>query len=572
MTKEVKPRFSFIKNKTLYKLLTLISLFLIEYRSTSNKAKTRKSFIVSLILNLVSFIVITLVFFAVFYLGKFFSLFNELRINVEIMYVIMAILVVILFLTTIIRLVKNLYFSTDSKILLPLPVAGNVIFTAKLISTLILEMLKSLRLMIPAFIAYGIMCKFLFPYYLLVIFGSFLIIMAISVLSALLSIPALFIAKFFRSHPFLLIGVFALIMGLIVYILFALIFAIPDDMNILNNFFVYYMGFQNLLKNISKFTILTNLLTHLLVGQMRGIHHALFTLNSFYTILVLFGSIGVLGVSSWFSSRSLYLHLCTKELEYKKESHKPKNQLLTNGPYLSTIKKELKERIRSPKRLFGETIYVFILPFMVLLLNKTLGNIDMSVLGYQLSVVASVLIILVLLLSSNTHAATVISSEGKAFPLLQTTPQDLRMIILAKLSFNAFLSFLSLLATIILLSTFKTFTSGQLSILFFSFFFILIAHLLLSLDLDLLKPKFDLYHQGEAIGNDPKILYSFLHVLLISGIFSFAIFIFLKEDYAAKSDYAYLKILGLSALLLVSRVALSLVRLKSYFYLSGDEQ
>jgi hypothetical protein len=569
--KERLPWYHFIKNKTLYKLFSLISLFLIEYNPRSSKLKSKKSRIFNIALDLASFVLITLIFFGVFFLATKFSILNDLRFNFEIMQVIMLVLVAVLLISTIVKLVKNLYYRTDSQILFPLPIGGNVIFTAKLLSTLMLEMMRSLRVMIPAFLAYGLICHFIFPYYLIVIFGSIIIIMAISFIASILSIPALYVARFFTKHYYLLILFFGILLGLLIFVLFKLIASLPDDMNILNNFFVYYMALQNMLKTITLHSPITGLLTHFLIGQMRVTSHIIFTTKSLYTLLVLLGIIVSLGVTTWYGSRHFYLYVSKQQLEFDKSNRKTNKKVVVRRPYLSILNKEIKEKIRSPRKLFSDTAYVFVMPFVILLLNKTLGNIDMSVLGKQLSVVATLLMVLTLILSSNTFASSIISSEGSSFPILQSTPQDMRKIIIMKAIPNIVLSIISLVATTFLLSIFDTFSSGQLVMIFFSVLMIYFGHLFSSIDLDLLKPKFDLYLGGEAIVGDSKLTKSFLFGLVIALLFSSAIFLFLREDYTNHSNLAYLKILGLALAFVSARIALNVLRLKTYFYLMGDE-
>ncbi|MDR3318726.1 MAG: hypothetical protein LBS99_04745, partial [Clostridiales bacterium] len=185
-----------------YPLITLV-MMQIKEKFNLKFLKSRKKTAFTLIFKALQFVIATVALYALFYLSVFLKVlsFNAILYAETIMLIFIA-LQVMAIITTTVGLVKSLYLSGDNELLLTFPVSANKVFLSKLIVFFINELRKNYLLFLPMFVAFGILDKMAFYYYLWVLAAYVLISFMPVIIGALLSIPSLFVALLLRNAKY----------------------------------------------------------------------------------------------------------------------------------------------------------------------------------------------------------------------------------------------------------------------------------------------------------------------------------------------------------------------------------
>ncbi|MBO7274471.1 MAG: hypothetical protein J6V22_06415, partial [Clostridia bacterium] len=190
MTKIKKLASSFAESwRTLF---TLVKMQLKEKMDMS-AAQSKKKFFFKLIWTVVEFVLITVIFYFLFHYVQLLGLFSLSRnIPVSVISIIFAVMLLFSVITDTVGLMKSLYFSKDNTVLLTFPATPSLIFFSKLVTYYVYELKKTVMFIIPIFIGFGIVKGYGLYYYPWLLLMFVLISTVPVLLSALLSIPAMF--------------------------------------------------------------------------------------------------------------------------------------------------------------------------------------------------------------------------------------------------------------------------------------------------------------------------------------------------------------------------------------------
>ena len=195
---------------------------------------SKRTLISKIVFTLLKFIIVTAAAMGVFKISLMIGLFS-LSSSLVPTYVMVFVFGLIFLLSTLsatVGLMHSLYFADDNKVLITFPVNTNLLFLSKLIVFYVFELLRSYMFTVPIFIGFGIANRMPFFYYVWILF-AFLFVSALPVMiGALLSIPAMYIYRFFKKVPALavLLGAVA-VAGLVVGVL-KVIDIIPANINL----------------------------------------------------------------------------------------------------------------------------------------------------------------------------------------------------------------------------------------------------------------------------------------------------------------------------------------------------
>ena len=489
------------------KILTLLQL--------SDRVKIKKDLTIAkkigqigktLLGMLVSFGIFSVLFYAVFGLIKFKASENLLTL------VIFATQVLSIISCTV-SLSDTLYISKDNQMLMTYPVKHIFIYISKLLVVYILELYKSLMFTFPLFMAYGLMAGGILNvnYVVSLVFFSIFLPLVPVLIGAIVSIPVVLISKLLKRVPFIkgimTVAIFvglALLTGLVVKLL-------PDEIRLVALWNSFLKAFEGVVANVNKFSLYS-----MFVG--RALYSNQPVLNNIYFYLTLLGVLTV-GIAL---SLPLFFKLASSAQENSIDKKHSSRNVVHKSTFFTFMRKELLLSIRNMNDFSSNYLFLFVMPFVLILMTSIYVRIDRNPLGYSMTYAFCGLLALLMLSASNTASATAISSEGTEFTLLKTAPGKTSNIVWAKVLINGILSFISLIISFILLGLFlgDKVNTGQLWLVFTFVVLIDIGLILWSIQLDILNPSMKEYATTQNRGDVKNFSTSITIGIVASVIFS----------------------------------------------------
>ena len=416
-----------------------------------------------------------------------------------------------------------LYTSKDNSLLLTYPVKHGEVFFSKIIVLYTLELIKSLILTLPLFMAYAtIVPGIISANYIIcaILYSIFLPLMPVMI-GAIFSIPFVFLTKIFKKASWVK-GLFTLaLFGLLIFLTVIIVRFIQANspISIVGLFNKFQTDIQNFMHNVNKYALYANLIGY----GMCNANYAQAALCNF----AMFGVIvGTLAFSILISLPTFYklASSATENATQKKHSGVNKAHKST---FVTFLRKELTLSIRNISNFASDYVFLFAMPFILIILSVIFTNIDRNAFGVSMTYGFIGLLTLVLLCASNTASATAISSEGNEFVLLKTAPGKMSNIIWSKLLVNFIISFLATLITFVILNVLMIpdidkglLDPGKLWLVFVFCMIIEGGLLLWSIQLDIVNPKLREFANSQDKAEIKNSSSSILIGLLFSVIFS----------------------------------------------------
>lgn len=523
---------------------------------------SKKQTISKVVLSILALVVITVAIYFVFWACKFLNIFSLVAIvPVSVVVVVFTIMQILSIITCTYGLMKTLYFSKDNQFLLTMPVHSNLVFFSKMIVFYFYELLKNLYFLIPLFIAYGISSGFSIFFYPWMILCFILISALPVVIGALLSIPCMFIASALKKMPITRIILFCgIVLGIIIAIV-KIISLIPANIDIVGSWGTLFWEIQDFLSAFTKYAFPFTWIVNMLVGTRLGLKPILFNLNTLYVMLSLIGFIAVILIVCYFLSRPLFFKMASKPFEYKKKLMEKEFKNKKTGKFLTSLKKETIVNFRTSDVLYGVLSICIALPILILLLNKIFASMSTRLLGEYMTISFNLLIILLVVLASNNAMASVMSKEGSAGYLIKTRPASYLSSIFSKLIFQFVFMLISIIATIVVYSKFTTISNWNIFYMFLIVLLCYSAHLLWSVELDIMNPQTGAYATiGSHVKNPNETKSNILAFFISFLIFGVSLFLFIEN-----MDVALFKVMLISAMFLVVRIYLFVTKVKIYY-------
>jgi ribose/xylose/arabinose/galactoside ABC-type transport system permease subunit len=199
---------------------------------------------------------------------------------------------------------------------------------------------------------------------------------------------------------------------------------------------------------------------------------------------------------------------------------------------------------------------------MIFLLNKIFLAMATRDLGDHMIVAFNILIILLVVLNSNSAIASIYSREGRSSYLIKTQPCDPPLLIISKLMPNATFGLAALVATFVILILTLPISVGECLMLCLALACIYLAHLFFSAELDLMNPEIEMYATVGSTESNPNetksTVVAFIVAFAVAGLF----FLLLLEP---GGQNQYLKLLLVSAAVLIYTVWMFFTKLKLYY-------
>ena len=399
-------------------------------------------------------------------------------------------------------------------------------------------------------------------YFLWSIVALLLVTVLSIVLSGLLSIPAMWLTTALKKHKvleYIVVGLF--IAGVTVAVIF-IIGLIPQDIDLVRDWGKIYWAIQDFLKGFAKYFVVFDYLLQLLTGMVyNGTSFRLFTTTNLITFGVV---IGVLALSLGLIvllSKPLFLKMVSAPFEYKKnENIKPKKNKKRKS-FSSAVIQQAKREVRTPSIIYSILIVAILTPIAIFLQNKIIGAMDTKILGNYMGIAFNILIILLMMLSSNVILASIYSSEGNSAYLNKIVPVAFGIPLTSKLVTNACICILSIIASVIIIEVFSGIGIFATILLSLSLILVYIAHIYWSAELDLMNPQNRLYQTTGKGDKNPNELKSTIIAFLASALFAFISFFLMKENI----NVVFVKLLFISLIFCAVRVYLFYTKIKLYY-------
>ena len=533
------------------KILTLLQL--------SDRVKIKKDLTIAkkigqigktLLGMLVSFGIFSVLFYAIFGLIKFKASENLLTLIIFVTQVLSII-------SCTVSLSDTLYISKDNQMLMTYPVKHIFIYISKLLVVYILELYKSLMFTFPLFMAYGLMAGEILNvnYVVSLVFFSIFLPLVPVLIGAIVSIPVVLISKLLKRVPFIkgimTVAIFvglALLTGLVVKLL-------PDEIRLVALWNSFLKAFEGAVANVNKFS-----LYNMFVG--RALYSNQPVLNNIYFYLTLLGVL-IVGIAL---SLPLFFKLASSAQENSIDKKHSSRNVVHKSTFFTFMRKELLLSIRNMNDFSSNYLFLFVMPFVLILMTSIYVRIDRNPLGYSMTYAFCGLLALLMLSASNTASATAISSEGTEFTLLKTAPGKTSNIVWAKVLINGILSFISLVISFILLGLFlgDKVNIGQLWLVFTFVVLIDIGLILWSIQLDILNPSMKEYATTQNRGDVKNFSTSITIGIVASVIFSSIMIILFWVSSNLLTNTVIL--VGLGLLFVGGRIYLLINYINTYFH------
>lgn len=554
------------------KKLTALVLMQLKDRIDLSFFKNKKKAITKAILSIVKFAVVVAVCYLLVWLCQSILGIFYITETPNVMVFVLAVVIALSTVSCTVGLCKTLYFADDNKVLATFPVSSNVLFLSKLLVFYFYELIRSFSLLIPVLLGFGIYLynhTYISVSYFFIIWPILLFVIALPVLlGALLSLPAMYIARLFKRVPLLALVVFAAVLAAIIYGIVQIISIIPENIIMVDLKGPLSSAIREFLLSFSKtFTIITDFIL-ILIGEKQPnltykiVGKTFLKLGVIVIIEMLLFALVMLVIKFFFFA------MMRKSFEYARKSIFKKRENPKRPKYLTFIVKEIKIGVRDFNAVMNYLSVYIAVPLMLFLLNKVFAAIDKDLTGNYLSYAFNMLIMLLPMLAANAMIAKSFSKEGRAAYIKKTKPVHVIIPLTAKFLPNLVLATLSMIASVVVFTTFGQFSFGQGVLLFFGALFIVYAHAFISASLDLMNPLNEQYATSGEVENNKNESASTLFAFVIAAVVALFSFFLFKESMYTVNSYALaiVKIFVLGLIMLSASVYMYIMRIKAFYY------
>ncbi len=553
--------FSESVRESLSNLVTLVKMQLKEKMDLSYLRSTRR-LIFKLVWFIIEFAAITAVLTILFNYIKLLGLFSLVRdIPVSVISIIFAVMLLLSVITDTAGLMKSLYFSKDNTVLLTFPATPSLVFFSKLATYYVYELRKSFMFTIPMFIAFGI-AKGYGAYYYPWLFAMFVLISTVPVLiSALLSIPAMYLYVFLNRVKVLQYVLYSLAAVLGIALLWGVLGVIPADINFIESWGETYWEIQAFLKAYTEIFSPIYKFTELIVGKTVGLTNVIFHSETAINLLIL-ALVDLVSLALCFiCSKPLFCRMAATPFEFKKKNSIKEKQNKQRTPFISALKKEWTSGMRSNSFIKLGGILIVVMPMAIYLLNKLYSSMNLDYTGKQMTICFNAMIMLLILLMTNISLASVYSRDGSSSYLNKVQPTPYALLLYSKLFFPMVIA---LIGTVFTVSIFASFTSlSPLDSIMFgvTIYSVYVSHLFMSAESDIMNPQYEQYATFNDQANNPNESGSAILAVIISAIvFIAALFLSSKSN-----DGVWVKLAIVTLALAVFKVITYISKIKAFY-------
>lgn len=518
--------------------------------------------LLSVVGSIVKFAAVTAICFVFLLVSKMLGLFSfqGLPVPDTVISIVFSVMLLMSVISCTAGLTKAMYYARDNAVLLTLPCTSLHVYLSKLIIFFIFEMKRNLSFLVPMFIAYYISHGYSPLAYIWMLFCMVWLSLFTVAIGAIFSIPAMWIANFFRQHKWLQISAMVATVAAASLALFYAISLIPSNIDIVAAWSTTYWEIQAFLEAYAKnFSYLYDF-TRMLLGEVEHLDIYFHIGRTAQRFLVLAGStIGILGIGL-LVVRPLFYKMASTPFEYLKKSIPPKKNK-AKGKVFSSISTNFLITVKNTNSVFSNGGILISVPMLIFLLNKIFLAMNTREMGDNMIIAFNLLIMLLIVLNSNCAISSLFSRDGQSSYLIKTLPSKYTLPIVAKLIPNTLFGFLAVAATAPILAITLPLEIKDIIHMILAIEFIFLAHMFYSAQLDLMNPKTQLYASvGGAVSNSNETK-STVSAFIVSFFTAGVVFLLLFEG----AGHVYLKLIVVSLCVLIYRTWMFFSMLKLYY-------
>lgn len=521
---------------------------------------TKQKIISKVVFTVLKFAIVAAVAYVVFMLLSM-LLFIDGRVPSELMTFVFGVIFILSVFSCMIGLMQSLYFADDNRVLITFPVDGNVIFLSKLIVYYVFELKRSIFLTIPIFVGFGIFSK-MSALYFIWLFIAFLAISALPVLiGAVLSIPALYVYRFFKKAPLLKIITICLCAVAVVFLAYNLISLIPENINLIEQRGAIVAYIQKGLTWCKDNVFPVNILVSMLVGYLSGFSYSILHINVLKYFGVLNAVLVGLATLVFFISRPLFFKMMSRSFEYEKKLIQDVKPNRKRGIIATFFKTELTSLLRSGLTSTFIVMYIAV-PLLIYLLNKIFAAMDTALEGKYMVYSFNLLIMILPIMASNAVIATLYSRDGRVAYLKKTLPLSPVIPIVIKVVPMLVCSAISLSFSVIVFSFFVDLSAIQLILLCVCLIAVQFGHVFWSVTMDIMNPQNELYATTGSVDDNPNETFSTISAFVISALLAFLSYVLFPEGLTK----ACVKLAFIGLAFAIALIYMFVSKIKVYYY------
>ena len=452
-------------------------------------------------------------------------------------------------------LLKTLYLGKDNAILLSYPAHHVEVFLSKLLVFYIYELIKSIFMILPLLLGFGIMFELLSFVYIISVILLVLILPLFPVfIGAFLTMPVLFINRFLNKFIVVkgTLAVSALV-GLF-YVIYKVMELIPVPLRIVALYNTFIMEVTGFITAVNKYALFYKNIGNLLTNNN-------YFANLGIVLAVLLGLIVLVAALAM----PLYFGLASRSSEQANvKKHRGGNKA-HNNTFFTFVKKEWLLSIRNLSDFIGNYAFMFATPYVAFVMASIFSAVDRNILGHQMTVVFTSFIILIMASASNTSSALAITKEGSEFVLLKTAPADTKNMAWAKIFFNLVFSSIMIVISFIIVILFckRIENTNVLWMLLIATLLINAGLIFWSFQIDIMHPHLREYASSNDESSFNNAAESIKVGLIVSVLFTVIALLFLMGGDVSVGQW--FRIIGISAAFLAARTYIFVCYLKYVF-------
>ena len=569
MAERIKKKDVFSLKRALANLRTLTVMQLKEKMDVAYLRSFKKT-LFRVIFFLIEFVAITAVCYLLFYLSSLLKLFDVIggKIPTNILTTVFALMLALSVIFTTLGLVNSLYLSRDNLVLLTFPARPTMVFCSKLLVYYVYELKKNFMFLIPFYCAYGLKIGYSIYYYLWVIFLFVLVAFVPVLIGALLSMPVLFIYQFIKKHALAKYIATILAYAGVFWLVLLFLKALPEEINFLKTG-LPTDAINNFTRSVAAAVPPVAWLTQLLVGKpyvpIAGtpmFEAKVFTANTLPLFAGFIGAMLVLSALAIFLARPLFYKMASKPFEHAKKMRITAKPNRKTPVFLSAVKKEWLVAMRDGSIVSMIAQFLIITPLALVILNRLYNAMNIDLQGVQMTVVFNFAIILLIILSANIRMASAYSKEGFAARLNKVQPSASgARLLFPKLTVNMVFGLVGTIVSTIVYSYFHTAGTVNLWMFGATAYFVFLAHLFWSAELDLMNPQYDQYATFSEQSNNPNENKSAILTFVLSFAFAGVVFLLMGEGITK----IWVKATVASAVLAALKIFTFFLKIKVYY-------
>ena len=542
-------------------LFVLVRMQLKEKLDVSYLRSLRKT-IFKTVWFIVEFVGVTALITVAFYFVKLFGLFSLVHdIPVSVISIIFAVMLLLSLITDTVGLTKSLYLSRDNTVLLTFPATPSLIFFSKLCVYYVHEMRKSFMFLIPMFIAYGIVQGYASYYYPWLLLMFALVSVLPVLLSALLSIPAMFVHLYLEKAKLLKYTLYALLTGGATVLLWLLIGLIPENINFVEQWGEIYWKLQEVFKAYTVTFAPIYKFTELIVGRTKGMSNAIIHEGTLSILLILLATIAVCLALCFLLSKPLFCRMASTPFEFKKKNNARQKINKKRAPFTSALRKELLVGVRSGALMRLFSVLILVMPVAIFLLGKLYAAMSTRFLGNQMTICFNALIMMLILLMTNMDIASVYSRDGFSSYLNKVQPTPYGLLLFAKLFYPLLFALVGTAFSTVVFALLSPVSNTGAVFIGATVYLLYVGHLFASAERDIMNPQTKQYATFSDQFNNPNERAS-ATVGIILPIIVFAVALFLSS---AEGESAWIKLAIVALAYAVFKIYTYFMKIKAFY-------